>query len=290
MGKPTKALAKASNRKPAVQVKKKKKDLVWAGGQALLGKVDQNDQKAMAERKLINLVSEVLQVSPFGVNILGNQPYLNNLGRKQKLEAYSPSADFEYDWKQIATDDTAKAICLARLVDKKGKAITPWILGEASNKTMSMSTLHGYQNHMAQTRAENRAIQHAYGVRIHEDMLLEIKKRMLASKDVEEQKVLAAAAQTNTSAGSEEIVIDRPGQQEDVPTITVLNNEEEAKLMKHISRLYKVAGLPQNKKILELEKIKKDFTKLKVADKWTDNMISYMAGLYNEALKAASQF
>lgn len=284
-----KALAKTSAKSPAKG--KQKKDLVWAGGQALLGKVDPQDQKAVAERKLVNLVSEVLKVSPFGVNILGNQPYLNNLGRKQKLEAYAPGADFEYDWRQIATDDTGKAICLARLVDKKGKPLSPWILGEASNKTMSMSTLHGYQNHMAQTRAENRAIQHTYGVRIHEDMLAEIKRRMIANKDEESQKLLAQAAQTNTSAGSEEIVIDRPGAQgAEEPTVVVLTNEEEAKLMKHISRLYKINSLPQNKRILELEKIKKEFGKAKVTEKWNDNMIQYMATLYKEALTNASQF
>lgn len=282
-----KQLAKTTSKKLA---KPKAKDLVWAGGQALLGKVDPNDTKAVAERNLVNLVSTVLKVSPFGVNILGNQPYLNNLGRKEKLEEYSPDADFEYDWKQIATDDTQKAVCFARIVDKKGKPLTPWILGEASNKTMSMSTLHGYQNHMAQTRAENRAIQHKYGVRIHHDMLAEIKRRMNQTKDEQEMKLLQQAAQTHTSSGSEEIVLDRPGTQEEEKTVTVLNNQEEAKLMKHISRLTKVAGMPKNKQVLELEKIKKDFTKAKDVEKWTPNMYAYMRDLYQETLDNASQF
>lgn len=287
----TNQLAKTSKAVAKADKPKAKKELVWAGGQALLGKVDPNDKKASGERNLVNLVSQVLNVSPFGVNILGNQPYLNNLGRKQKLEAYAKGADFEYDWKQVALDDTMKAVCLARIVDSKGKPLSPWILGEASNKTMSMSTLHGYQNHMAQTRAENRAIQHAFGVRIHEDMLSEIKKRMMGAKDETEQQLLQQAAKTHTSATAEEMVIDRPDQKPaEEETIHVLTNEQEAKLMKHISRLYKVQGLPKNKQILELEKIKKEFGKAKVAEKWDDTMIQYMASIFNEAIRNASQF
>lgn len=272
--------------------KKSKKELVWAGGQALMGKVDPNDTKAFAERNLMNVVSQVLQVSPFGVNILGGQPYLNNLGRKQKLKQFDPDVEFEYDWKQPALDDTMKALCMARLVDKKGKALTPWVLGEASNKTMSMSTLHGYQNHMAQTRAENRVIQHKYGVRIHEDMLQNIKLLSMKAKTEEEKLLLQQAAHTNTSAGTEEIVMPpKPGSEDPGMDIRiVLTNEEEAKLMKHVSRLYKVEALPGNKRILELEKVKKEFAAAKVKEKWNDNMHQYMVGLYKEVLNNATKF
>jgi len=169
---------------------------IWAGANLLLGKA--KNQQEQQERQLINLVAQVLQVSPFGVNVLGGQPYINNLGLKQKKEKYGRGTQFDYDWKQIAIDDEMKAVVMVRIVDDKGKALMPYIIGEASTKTIRMKTLLGYQNHLAQTRGENRAIRHLYGVRIHEDMLVEIGKR-IKQPNVDAKMLQQTAGATNAS-------------------------------------------------------------------------------------------
>lgn len=171
---------------------------IWAGANLLLGKAKSRQEQQ--ERQLINLVAQVLQVSPFGVNVLGGQPYINNLGLKQKKEKYGTGTQFDYDWKQIATDDEMKAIVMVRIVDNNGKPLMPYIIGEASPKTIRMKTLLGYQNHLAQTRGENRAVRHLYGVRIHEDMLVEIGKRLKgATTDADAKMLQQTAGATSVS-------------------------------------------------------------------------------------------
>lgn len=197
-------MTKTKPKTKAVATRKPKKELVWAGANQLLS--EPTSKKEVNERALIIMVSQVVKISPFGVNILGGQPYINNLGLKQKLESYNKGAQFTYDWKQIATDDEMKAVVMVNVVDKSGKELlkNP-VIGEASNKTMGMSTLHGYQNHIAQTRGENRAIRALCGVRIHEEMLAEIGKRMGKAGDDQEERQLLAEAALTTNASAEEI-------------------------------------------------------------------------------------
>lgn len=190
----TKAIAKKSN----------KRSLVWAGGQELMGAPqatrDKSLEQVKRERGVLEMIATVLNVTIFGVDMLGNKPYLNNLGRKDKMFQYDKRAMFDYDWLKVAEDDTQKAICRARIVqfshDDKGQlnsvVLTPWIIGECSDATMSMKTLHGYQNHIAQTRAENRAFQYLYGLRMHHEMLENIAK-MKSGVTKEEVALIANA-------------------------------------------------------------------------------------------------
>jgi len=176
MKKKISARKKVTVRKTKSLAKKQKKKDLWYGSQSLMQKPATIDQKR--ERETILVVADVLGVSPFGVNVLGNLPYINKLGRKQKFEEYSKGKEkIEYDWIQYAKDDEMKAICRARIVDAKGKELTDWIVGECSSVTMGMRTLKGYQNHMAQTRAHNRVIEERWGVKTHEDMIRRIGAR-----------------------------------------------------------------------------------------------------------------
>ncbi len=167
---------KTKTRSKSLAIRKKSQDkkLVWAGAKKLLGKAD--NAKEAKEKNMILLASKVLNVSPFGVNILGSLPYINKLGLKQKTKQYNPNSKFIYEWIKTSKDDEDKAICSCKIVDGKGKDITDWIIGECSPASMKMGTLKGYQNHMAQTRARNRAILEAYGERIHEEMMANIEK------------------------------------------------------------------------------------------------------------------
>lgn len=141
-------------------VKKEKSNLVFAGAQRLMSKP--KDPKEKAERGIIVMVAEAIGISPFGVNILGNLPYTNNIGRKEKMEQYAKGAQFEYRWVKRSEDDTDKAICECRVL-VANKPLCGWVVGECSPKTIKMGPLQGYQNHMAQTRAENRAFEAAFG-------------------------------------------------------------------------------------------------------------------------------
>ncbi len=192
---------------------KRERELIFAGAMQLLS--EPKTPKERLERNLILATAKALNISPLGIVILGNQPYADNKARKEKLEQYRPGAGFEYNWARRSENDTDKAICEARIVVAK-TALTPWIAGECSPASMGMSTLKGYQNHMAQTRAENRAFEHLYGVRLRKDLVLGLQK-LMASGEVTED-----VAQKALSAGtvSSEEVVGKPSQAGAMPAKT----------------------------------------------------------------------
>jgi len=151
----------------------KRQELLWLGAQRLMKEA--TGPKEMAEKSLITTTARVINISPFGVNILGNLPYINKLGLGQKARQYAKDVKFLYKWVKIAKDDTEKAICKCKVMDGD-KELTDWVLGECSLSTTKMSTLKGYQNHMAQTRAKNRATLEAFGTQIHEEMIENLEK------------------------------------------------------------------------------------------------------------------
>lgn len=204
----TQKIMKKVNNKIAVKPENKKKE-VWLGSQSLMSGVTPNSKEAK-ERALINMTARVLDVSPFGVNILGSLPYINELGLRQKNEAYGKGKNqFKYNWVKRAMDDAEKAICECKIVCGD-KDVTDWITGECSPSTMKMGTLKGYQNHMAQTRARNRAIKEAYGVNIHEDMMANIHKLYTGKNITEVQKnALEYHAGKATSVSVEEIELEK---------------------------------------------------------------------------------
>jgi hypothetical protein len=198
-----------AEKKVVVKKSEPKKNLSWAGSLTLMGQVTPGSKEAK-ERALIKLTSEALQVSPFGVNLLGSVPYINKLGLGQKSEQIGKGKDeFRYNWVQRAMDDTQKAICECKIV-REGKDITDWVTGECSPVTMKMGTLKGYQNHMAQTRAKNRAILEAYGVKIHTGMIERIGYLLDQKKITEKQaNALTETAGKATSSSVEEVELDK---------------------------------------------------------------------------------
>jgi len=184
-----------AKKKTRAIVKVKEKNLMWAGAKAVMGKP--TTPKEEVERKWITLTSKVLNISPFGVNILGNLPYINKLGLMQKAKQYSSGVGFRYDWVKTSQDDTDKAVCKCKIVIGP-KELTDWVIGECSPSSMKMSTLKGYQNHMAQTRARNRAILEAFGVRIHEEMMENIAK-LYIKKEITKEEAIKIGEATKTS-------------------------------------------------------------------------------------------
>jgi len=185
-------------------VVKKDKELFWAGAQRLMRKP--TNQKEVNERALIQFTAEAAKISPFGINILGNLPYFNEMGSEEKAEQYSSGVKFVYNWIKRSENDQDKAVCECKLVSKAGKDLCDWITGECSPTSMRMRTLAGYQNHLAQTRAKIRAIKKVFGLKIHKDMMREIGKMLEVGKISEEQASKIGSAIT-TSA--EEVNTDR---------------------------------------------------------------------------------
>jgi hypothetical protein len=189
-------------------ISKNKKD-IWLGAQRLMTKPV--TQQEIKERSLILTTAKVIGVSPFGVNVLGNIPYINKLGLMQKAKEYNPNISFKYQWIKYANDDTEKAICACKLVVSE-KELSDWIIGECSPSTQKMSTLKGYQNHMAQTRARNRAILEVFGVRIHEEMMENIAK-LYQQKEITDNEVKVVGNAALVSA--EEIQDYQPEKKQD---------------------------------------------------------------------------
>lgn len=185
-----------------------KKKNVWLGGQKLMERTTPGSTQDK-EKQLIIFTARMLKVSPFGVNILGDLPYVNKLGLSQKAKEYNAGVQYKYNWIKRADNDTDKAICECKLVDKDGKDLCDWVLGECSPSTTKMSTLKGYQNHMAQTRAKNRAILETFGVKIHEDMLDRIQQ--LSEEEVKQHEKIMHKLSGAVTTSSEEVQSeDRP--------------------------------------------------------------------------------
>jgi hypothetical protein len=218
------------NKKQKKEIKKAEtKKEIWAGAQQLMSK-PKTPQEAK-ERNLILLTAKVMGVSPFGVNILGNLPYINKLGLTQKAREYCPQIQFKYQWIKYANDDTEKAICACKLVAGDHE-LTDWVIGECSPSTQKMGTLKGYQNHMAQTRARNRAILEAFGTKIHEEMMTNIYK-LYHKKEITEKE--AEAIGNAASVSAEEIQEEnnqketKPAEEKDIESLFATAREYGAK-------------------------------------------------------------
>lgn len=178
--------------------KESQKNLIFAGVQSLLKKP--TNQKEVIERKLVLAVSKSLEISPISVVIMGNLPYIDNKGRKELLSKYLKSGyKFEYRWPKRSENDTDKAICEARIVDSKGNPLTDFVVGECSPATIKMRTLNGYQNHIAQTRAENRAFEVLFGDRMRKE-LYEGLSKLVKNKEITEEEAAASLSAGYTSA------------------------------------------------------------------------------------------
>ena len=242
---------KQKTKKPQTKAvaKKSEKKLLWLGAQRLMAKP--KDAKEEREKKIILLTAKVLNISPFGVNILGSLPYVNKLGLQQKAEQYRSGTQFKYEWVNVSKDDSDKAICKCKLVSK-GKDLTDWVIGECSPSSMKMGTLKGYQNHMAQTRARNRAILEAFGLRVHEEMMENVEK-LYQQKGITEGEVVQIGNVVTTSA--EEIQPNEKKEQKQQTTIQEKSAAGDlfagAKEKERITKIAKEIGL---KTVGEIEK------------------------------------
>lgn len=182
-----------------------KQDLILAGSSELLPKstipliVDTN--------KLTIDCARVLGISTLGVTIMDDgNPYINKLGRKEKLEQYlaldKHNWRISYDWIQISKNDMDKAVCQAFFIDNAtGEPVSSRVIGECSPATVKEYA--GYQNHQAQTRAHNRLIEEVFGVRIHEEMVSRI-------AELKQQGKIKDIPTINTTVSAEEVEITKP--------------------------------------------------------------------------------
>ena len=191
----TKKIAKVEKRTP----EEIRKDLILSGSSELLPKsiVPSN----IAINDLTINCARVLGISTLGVTIIEGNPYINKLGRKEKLEQYLKADNLnyriDYEWIQMSKNDVDKAVCQAFFIDNESGIIkSSKVIGECSPATGNK--LAGYQNHQAQTRAHNRLIEELYGTRIHEEMVMHI------AKLVKERK-LKEIPEINTTVSAEEI-------------------------------------------------------------------------------------
>ena len=203
-------------KKQGLSIKKQKRELVFAGAASLMG-VDTKKlgPAEVAAHKARTLVARALGIPPNTVVIMGNQPYVDNHGRKHKMADYAKTAQFEYDYVQIATDDNMKAIVKCRIITIEyypnaqvenpkeiTKPLSGWVIGECSPKTTRMGTLIGYQNHLAQTRAENRAFEAAFGVRFRKDLYEGVARELGVKQEEMDDITIVPEAELALNAGN----------------------------------------------------------------------------------------
>jgi hypothetical protein len=119
--------------------KPKKQQTSFVGARVLMSAPDPRSKEYKAWRT-IQVTAKALNISPFGVNILGDLPYINKLGLATKAHEYDKGIQFKYEWVEIAKTDTDKAICKCTILDSKGRTLADGILGECSPSTIRMST------------------------------------------------------------------------------------------------------------------------------------------------------
>ena len=208
MNKKIKKIAKTNIKaKKVVKIVKKttpktKTELILSGSSELLEKSDVPMIKDA--NKLILDCARVLGISALGITIMDDgMPYINKLGRKEKLEQYLKIDNciwrIEYEWVQMSKSDVDKAVCQAFFVDCiTGNQMSSKIIGECSPATVKEYA--GYQNHQAQTRAHNRLIEEVFGVRIHEEMVSNI-------AELKEKGKIKDIPVINTTVSAEEVEI-----------------------------------------------------------------------------------
>lgn len=193
-----------SVKKPVVIKKtpKTKQELILAGSSELLPKT--GVELVDNANKLATDCARVLNISALGITIMDDgMPYINKLGRKEKLEQYlaidGKDWRIDYEWIQMSKNDVDKAVCLAFFIDNKTNLpISSKVIGECSPATVKEYA--GYQNHQAQTRAHNRLIEEVFGVRIHEEMVSNIAK-------LKETGKIKDIPNINTTVSAEEVEI-----------------------------------------------------------------------------------
>lgn len=193
-----------SVKKPVVIKKtpKTKQELILAGSSELLPKT--GVKLVDDANKLATDCARVLGISTLGVTIMDDgNPYINKLGRKEKLEQYLKldglNYRIDYEWIQMSKTDMDKAVCQAFFIDNStGLQVSSKVIGECSPATVKEYA--GYQNHQAQTRAHNRLIEEVYGVRIHEEMVTKI-------AELKEKGKINDIPTINTTVSAEEVEI-----------------------------------------------------------------------------------
>lgn len=197
-----KKVVKSVKKPVAPKVAKTKEQLILSGSSELLPKT--GVKLVDDANKLATDCARVLGISAIGITIMDDgMPYINKLGRKEKLEQYlaKDGLNFriDYEWIQMSKNDTDKAVCLAFFVDNTDNMPkSSKIIGECSPATVKEYA--GYQNHQAQTRAHNRLIEEVYGVRIHEEMVTNIAE-LKESGELKEIPII------NTTVSAEEVEI-----------------------------------------------------------------------------------
>lgn len=216
------------------------KKLIFAGASHLAG-VDPKKltQAEIVAHKARTLVAAALDIPANMVVIMGNQPYVDNHGRKYLLEKYAPEAQFEYEYIQIAKDDTEKAVVKCRIIERKelkpgdpesttSMPLCGWVIGECSPSTTRMSTLKGYQNHLAQTRAENRAFEAAFGTKFRKDLYEGIGRELEKEPQGKDDQKIADVALTAGNTSAEEVIDAKGKEQKTGGTFDPFRNAEKS--------------------------------------------------------------
>ena len=108
----------------------------------------------------VNQIAPIYGVPSMGVNVMGNQPYLNKDGRLYLLHELRKDKasiqDIKTEYLNLSMSATEPSICKVTLVFKDGHTVEG--IGEASATSVKLSAVKATLNMMAETRATNRAI------------------------------------------------------------------------------------------------------------------------------------
>lgn len=150
-----------SKKNTQVAKRKPERKLAWGG----VMPTAQNSKNQAEVREFCNQVSKVYGVPSMGVNVMGNQPYLNKDGRLFLLyelrKGQRAVRTIKTKFLQMSTSPDMIAVCKKTILFRDGLEVEG--IGEASKENVALDAVKKTLNMMAETRALNRAIWQAIG-------------------------------------------------------------------------------------------------------------------------------
>lgn len=246
-----------------------KKELMWSSASVLMADVTTDKQKL--ERKVVLALSDLYDLPPQGINIMGSNPYINNLGLTYKLYKYCGQVkEIETELLKPAHSVTDDAIAKTTIILMDGSKFTAY--GTASPRNIKMSTVKSYQNEMAETRSYNRCVRKIITGKMYEDFLSRIKN---FNKD--QAKDLSSVKSLDLGRVSAE---EMPMDDETIEPEMHLKEKDLDGIRDALVQLQEVIDLPEEARQGRLEELRKSFASLKKS--WNKEQVSYVASAFEK--------
>jgi len=248
-----------------------KKELGWADMTILLDKPKTPTE--LKSQQMILFISEAFGLPPQGINILGGKPYINKDGLTFKLWEYFGDQIVSVKQRLLKVaekpEDQAVGKVIITIEDSHVSEKKQFeAFGTASARNIQMSTIRGFANELALTRAFNRCVRQMVIKPMYDTF---IQKMRQLSKDKQRMALIGFE-----SVSAEEM----PDREEKTVEVIDIKEQDLDGVRPALVMLNNVEKLPFAKRKMELKRIKIELSKMKKS--WNENQLAYVADKFNK--------